>query len=216
MSRVHSSLAIAPSAPKVCCTSNCVSLADMCWQVDLNDLKVTSNVSVTEINTTAGFSETNPVAISEKIEATPSQMKTIVPDLVDDTIVVVGKTKQKKRKRTKTQEQSDEEPKEEAKELEASAKKKKSRKTTETTQDELESPEPFDYASAPNFLDEPVRVQSDIKKSQAKSKGKKGEYETFCFNPIRPSFPQALYCTNFRSYRENHRIWEFSCSAKSL
>lgn len=147
----------------------------MCWQVDLNDLEVASNVHVTEINTTTGFSETNAVPIPEKIEATPSQMKTIEPDLVDDTIVVVGKTKQKKRKRTKTQEQSDEEPKEEAKELEGSAKKKKSRKTTKTTQDELESPEPFDYASAPNFLDEPVRVQSDIKKSQAKSKGKKGE-----------------------------------------
>lgn len=196
-------------------TSYCLSLADMCWQVDLNDQEAASNVSVTEkIKTNMGFSETNSAATSEKMEAPPSQSKSIVSDSVDDTIVVVGKTKQKKRKRTKTQEQSDEEPQEEAKEfvLEGSA-KKKSKKTAEATQDEPESLVSFDYASAPNFLDEPVRVQSDIKKSQAKSKGKKGEYETFSCSY---SFPQALCFTDFRSHRENDRIWEFSGSAKSL
>ena len=122
--------------------------------------------------------EVNTAAVSGDVEipfVPASQRKPAVTETIEDTIVVVGKAKQKKRKRVKAQEPPDEELKViEEPAVNESAKRKKTKREV----DAPESPEPFDYASAPNILDEPVHEKSDIK-PQAKAKGKKGELRDF-------------------------------------
>lgn len=81
----------------------------------------------------------------------------------EDSIVVVGKARQKKRKRSKQDT-----------ETEGETKKAKGQSEMGLSPEASEA-EPFDYASAPNFLDEPLRDKAaTLKNAKMKVKNSKG------------------------------------------
>ena len=100
----------------------------------------------------------------------PASEHHVETDVVEDTIVVVGQPRQKKRKRAKMSSDSKEST------PGVQPPKKARNKKAEVEEDQtVEDVEPFDYASAPNLLDDAPAVDTEIKtKASKRSAGKKG------------------------------------------
>ena len=100
----------------------------------------------------------------------PASEHPVETDVVEDTIVVVGQPRQKKRKRAKMSSDSKEST------PGVQPPKKARNKKAEVEEDQtVEDVEPFDYASAPNLLDDAPAVDTEIKtKASKRSAGKKG------------------------------------------
>lgn len=108
-----------------------------------------------------------------EIPFVPAEKRNAKTEAIEDTIVVVGQPRQKKRKRVKATDANGEVT-ESASSSQLSKKAKK--KDPEGEQSEADI-EPFDYASAPNLLDESPAVDTKLdSKAAKKGKLKKGTY----------------------------------------
>ncbi|KAI5121065.1 hypothetical protein M0805_008580 [Coniferiporia weirii] len=147
-----------------------------------------------------GVAQSSAAAESEPIEipfipAAQRQPQVPTSTEVTDSIVVVGQARQKKRKRSKQQVDAGSDDAEGGEEGGNESKKAKGKSKPTVDVDSnvgLEMPEiePFDYASAPNFLDGPVMDSSSVRKpARTKAKNSKGrafEYGNF------PAPPRAF------------------------
>ncbi|EEB95284.1 hypothetical protein MPER_05767, partial [Moniliophthora perniciosa FA553] len=163
MARIHNALVIIPSAAKTALVSNTEGAqTETPGEVDDEDESVL------------------PSNIQPEVPFVPaSQRASKVNETVEDTIVLVGQTKQKKRKRTKATGQGGEPPGEPE---DTTRKRKKGAKSQNRT-DVTEAQEEFDFSSVPNILDEPPPSSGTDELSANKKKGKakqnKGKFSIF-------------------------------------
>ncbi|KAK0185739.1 ribonuclease H-like domain-containing protein [Armillaria mellea] len=141
VTRIHSTLSIAPSVPKR------VSIEP---QEDVIPMQVDENDAI-ETQAEIPF-----------IPASQRQPR----EAIEDTLVVVGQARQKKRKRVALADIDDGTP---GTEVTSLTKKSKSGEGESADQD----PEPFDFASVPNVLDQVPAIHED-NKVKRKGKQKKG------------------------------------------
>ncbi|TDL23207.1 hypothetical protein BD410DRAFT_173443 [Rickenella mellea] len=158
VARIHGALVIAPSVPKVLLDAT-------------KDLRDSGGDGKAINSQPVVVPQSPPSEIPEQIEIpfVPASQRQAAPT-IDDTVVVVGQARQKKRKRVKqpTGDQSNESTP--GPNTEATVKKKA--KTIAQDEPSAEELEPFDYASAPNILDDQSGSRAtDVKKSRQRKGG---------------------------------------------
>ncbi|KAL0578562.1 exosome nuclease subunit [Marasmius crinis-equi] len=175
VSRIHRTLVIAPSASKVATTS--------------------TNI-VTEASTTTNDDLDNdegvlPAAVQPEVPFVPSSQRIPNETMEDDSIVIVGQTKQKKRKRAKAAEANGEPS------TESDTRRKKRVKSPAPDGTDAVPQEAFDFDSVPNVLDEPPAAEDPRPKKRGKAKAKeKSFYGNF------PAPPKAH--SELRSANKSH------------
>lgn len=119
---------------------------------------------------------------------------------MDDSIVIVGQARQKKRKRTKQAEDvlADGEDQGQGQNHESGSLPRKKRSVGSQDEGEDAAPEPYDFSSAPNILDDaPEREKADVKTrrktTKEKAKGNKGSSKFLGFIRIVEIF-LSLWC----------------------
>ncbi|ETW81983.1 hypothetical protein HETIRDRAFT_318347 [Heterobasidion irregulare TC 32-1] len=154
LKKIHTSLVIVPALPDIIGSGARVPTSS---EATPKDIGVTSSPVLGDLQGAA-----------EEIAFTPASQRQAVQPAVDDSIVVVGQ-RQKKRKRTKKLD-TDESPMPD-----------RTDKETKKTQVEDGMIEVFDYATAPNILDNEPEAKIDRKMQRKKQKTKGGvlEYGNF-------------------------------------
>ncbi|KAH8114700.1 ribonuclease H-like domain-containing protein [Phellopilus nigrolimitatus] len=162
VTRIHGALVIAPSLPKKA-------------NVTVNETEGIDRSDVSK-------SVPSPVEVEQiEIPFIPArQRQQHVMEEKEDSIVVVGKARQKKRKRSKQDTETEG--------VEGETKKAKGQSEMGLSPEASEA-EPFDYASAPNFLDEPLRDKAATLKN-AKMKVKNSKVRAFEYGNF-PAPPRA-------------------------
>ncbi|EGN98143.1 hypothetical protein SERLA73DRAFT_91376 [Serpula lacrymans var. lacrymans S7.3] len=193
VSRIHSTLVIVPSAPKI-----------VSQIVETTDQKVvqTGSTLTATATKTAAISHTdlhpNGSAGPMEIPYVPQRQRqaNLKDEPIDDSIVIVGQARQKKRKRPKTLNAHEREPGAAPDESDAGAlsnpKKAKKEEREQAKEISTSSPdiEPFDYSVAPNMLDNGHLPREGINKRNLKRAQKKNREAAIDYGNFRAP-PQA-------------------------
>jgi exosome complex exonuclease RRP6 len=139
--------------------------------------------------TAPDIAEDQPVGLSGQIEIPyiPAAQRQQT-NIVDDSIVVVGRARQKKRKRLKSSSANDTEPGSAKRsavdaEISAEARQLKALKRKEQHEEGSVTPqEPFDYSAVPNLLDDVPTPEYDMtSRKKKKQKQNKGTHLRFAY-----------------------------------
>ncbi|ESK95601.1 exosome complex exonuclease rrp6 [Moniliophthora roreri MCA 2997] len=171
VARIHKALVIVPSAAKTALVTNAEGAqTETPGEVDDEDESIL------------------PSDIQPEVPFVPaSQRASKVNEIVEDTIVVVGQTKQKKRKRTKATGAGGEP----SGEPEDTTRKRKRGANSQHPDDVTGAQEEFDFSSVPNILDEPPPPSAADEPSTNKKKGKARQNKEKAFYGNFPAPPKA-------------------------